>query len=117
METVTPVRGLKTRMITVRISNEEYEAVCEVTVDLGFRNVSELARAALRALVGSSHRPASAPVELKLADRIEEHDMLLRSLLQEIRSLKRVTGERVRTASRNKPWPPAGLPVDATEED
>jgi Arc/MetJ-type ribon-helix-helix transcriptional regulator len=117
MKTRTPGGALKTRMITVRISNEEYEAICEVTIDLGFRNVSELARAALRALVGSSHHPTSAPVELKLADRIEEHDMLLRSLLHEMRRLKRVTGERGRTATRNNVWLPTGMPLEVTEED
>jgi riboflavin synthase len=102
VEAITPSHTVKTRMITVRMSNEEYDAICAVTMDLGLRNVSELARTAMRALVRTSHHLAEKPAELKLADRIEEHDMLLQSLVQEIRRLKRVAGEHARAETRNK---------------
>jgi hypothetical protein len=78
------------------MSDEEYGMICDVTLELGFRNVSELARAAMRTLVTSSAGARATTPDVGLACRIDEHDVLLRGLLLEIKRLKQTAGEKVR---------------------
>ena len=66
-------------MITVRVSEDEFENLRSVTRSLGYRTVSDLARAAMNSVAGE------APPRDALASRLENLD-------ERVQKLERLSG-------------------------
>ncbi|MBS1875373.1 MAG: hypothetical protein JSU00_19325 [Acidobacteria bacterium] len=69
----------KSKVISVRLSDEEYREIKTHCVDLGEVNISEFARAAMAQVMSSrNNQSATSMIELKMAalqqrlDRLEE---------------------------------------------
>ncbi len=73
-------------MITVRVSAEEYNSLRAMTAIKGYRNVSELARAALQSIITDDLAPHAL-----LAMRVNEYATRLAELT---RKVERLTLER-----------------------
>lgn len=80
-----PEKPLKNRIITVRLTDEEYEKLLEVISSRGYRNVSELARAGMHSLVGGEQ---FAPDQV-LASRVDEHSARLAAISRELERYRR----------------------------
>ena len=72
----------RNRIITIRLSDEEYETLRVTALSRGYGNFSELARAAMHS-VASDQLP---PHEI-LARRVDEHSVRLAALSREVERL------------------------------
>ena len=84
----------KNRMISFRLSEEEFERFRGICFNYGVRSVSELARAAINMLV---EQPARAQEE-SLASRVAELEGRIRILSLELRKLNQ-TAQTTKTAT------------------
>jgi len=67
------------RIITIRLSDEEYEKLRVATTSRGYGNLSELARAAMHSVAGDQ----LAPHEV-LARRVDEHSLRIAALSRDM---------------------------------
>ena len=74
----------RSRMISFRLSAEEYERFRELCFSLGIRNLSEMARAAINMLLDNAPRAA----ESSLAARVSELEGKLNLLSLELKRTK-----------------------------
>lgn len=58
----------KTKMISLRLSTSEYEALKSMHLSGGARNVSELARSAIRRMIARVAVPMDDPIQAQLID-------------------------------------------------
>jgi hypothetical protein len=72
----------KSRMITVRVSEEEFESLRTITHSMGYRSLSDLARAAMHSVIGDK-----LPPETAIATRLETFDARITRLGREIERL------------------------------
>jgi Arc/MetJ-type ribon-helix-helix transcriptional regulator len=79
----------RNRIITVRLSDDEYESLRAATQSRGYRNVSELARAAMHSVAGD----ILAPHQL-LARRVDEHSTRIAELSRDVARLLSEVGSR-----------------------
>jgi Arc/MetJ-type ribon-helix-helix transcriptional regulator len=77
-----PEKPPKTRIITVRLSNEEYESLRAATASKGYRTVSELARAGMHKVADDQLPPHQI-----LARRVDEHSARIAALALELERL------------------------------
>jgi hypothetical protein len=98
MEDLNLGKFIKTRMVTVRLSDEEYQAVRTVTAARGYRSVSDLARAALQSLIAA---PPVAPLD-SVTSRLDEHASMIADLTREIERLHRATDGAFRVVEVQK---------------
>ena len=73
------------RIITIRLSDQEYEALRVSTVSRGYGNLSELARAAMHSVALDE----LAPHEI-LARRVDEHSRHIEALSREVERLRSI---------------------------
>jgi Arc/MetJ-type ribon-helix-helix transcriptional regulator len=78
----------RSRMISFRLTAEEYDRFRELCYSNGIRSVSEMARAAINMMLS---QPARAPQEA-LESRVAELESRLRLLSQEIKKLNQTGG-------------------------
>ncbi len=69
----------KNRMISLRLSNEEYESLRNLYRVHGSRSVSEFARNAMQRVIGEAKAPAG-----NIEGRLQELDAKMNSLDQEV---------------------------------
>ncbi len=79
-----PEKVPKSRVITVRVSDEEYENLRAATWSKGYRNVSELARAGMHSVVGEQLAPHQV-----LAMRVDEHAARIAAIARDLERLIR----------------------------
>lgn len=72
----------RNRIITIRVSDEEYETLRAATQSRGYRNVSELARAAMQTITGEQLAPHQA-----LARRVDDHSARIAALTHDLHRL------------------------------
>jgi predicted DNA-binding protein len=95
----------KSRMISLRLSDEEYEALRSLYRMHGSRSVSEFARNAMQKVIGESVPAASSTLETRILDL----DSKMASLDHEVARLVQLIEARLDPASRNA----GALAVDA----
>jgi Arc/MetJ-type ribon-helix-helix transcriptional regulator len=76
------VLKLRTRMISVRLSEDEYSALKALCLIRGARSVSDLTRDAVRSLLNRKER------EDLLSERLEEFRLQMKDLDQKIEQLR-----------------------------
>jgi hypothetical protein len=69
----------RNRVITIRVSDEEYETLRIATLSRGYGNLSELARAAIQSISSDQ----AAPHEV-LARRVNEHSVRIAALSRDM---------------------------------
>lgn len=79
----------KNRIVTVRVSEDEFESLRTATSSLGYRSVSDLARAAMHRIIGNN-----LPPEDVLATRFETFDARLDRLGREVERLSAALVEK-----------------------
>ena len=72
----------RNRIITIRLSNDEYESLRAATQSRGYRNVSELARAAMHSVAGEILAPHQV-----LARRVDENSIRIAELARDVAQL------------------------------
>ena len=82
----------KTKMISIRVSEDDYQLLKDKYDSHGSRSISALAREALYSIIG---RPETKPVDLKTEVGML-HDKLT-ALQHEVARLKRIISDRVHT--------------------
>jgi hypothetical protein len=94
---VTEVAVLKrkSRMISLRLSNEEYEALRSLYRVHGSRSVSEFARTAMQKVITETVTPQQS-----LDSRLNELDSKMSSLDQEVARLVRLVESRMTPSTR-----------------
>ncbi len=80
----------KSRMISLRLSNEEYESLRSLYRVHGSRSVSEFARNAMQKVIGESRSPSG-----NIEGRLQELDEKMTTLDQEVSRLVRLIESRV----------------------
>lgn len=80
------------RVVTFRVSDEEYTNLRSMYPAAGARSVSELARSAIERLLSESHNGNGHPC---LATRVEELDFRVARLDRELARLNRAIAETV----------------------
>ncbi len=80
----------KSRMISLRLSNEEYESLRSLYRVHGSRSVSEFARNAMQRVIGEARVPA-----VNVEGRLQELDEKMNLLDQEVSRLVRLIESRV----------------------
>lgn len=88
-----PKSNLRSKMVTFRVSPEEYRSLQEACAAHGARNVSELVRAATYTLVG-----ADAPAGRSFENRIRALRDRIESISSEVERLARDARPRVAEA-------------------
>jgi len=83
------------RMISIRLSDEEFQRVKEACRASGARSVSDMARDAMRHFVGGPGAPDEAGDD-GLTARLEELDDRVRHLQTQVSRLKQLVGVRER---------------------
>jgi Arc/MetJ-type ribon-helix-helix transcriptional regulator len=63
-----PVFKPKSKMISIRLSDEEYEGLKSLCVSSGARSVSDLAREAMGQMLRPGHNGHTSPVELRIQE-------------------------------------------------
>ncbi len=94
----------KSRMISLRLSDDEYEALRSLYRLHGSRSVSEFARNAMQKVIGETVPSASSTLETRIVDL----DAKMASLDHEVARLVQLIEARLDPASRT-----AALAVDA----
>jgi hypothetical protein len=95
----------KSRMISLRLSDDEYEALRSLYRLHGSRSVSEFARNAMQKVIGENVPLAGSTLETRIVDL----DAKMASLDHEVARLVQLIEARLEPASRNA----AALAVDA----
>lgn len=85
----------KSRMISLRLSNEEYEALRSLYRVHGSRSVSEFARNAMQKVIAETVSPAQS-----LDSRLNDLDLKMSSLDQEVARLVRLVESRMSPSTR-----------------
>jgi len=79
----------KNRMITVRVSEDEFESLRTITRSMGYRSLSDLARAAMHSVIGNN-----LSSEDVLTTRLETFDARITRLGREIERLSAALTEK-----------------------
>jgi hypothetical protein len=94
-----PVLNRRSRIVSFRLSDEEYAAMMESCISWGSRSLSDYARSAACGTLDSrepSREDGKAGRAIrKLKDRVEELDRLVRHLTLEMDSRRSLPGEPV----------------------
>jgi len=85
------MNGRKNRMVSIRISSEEYELYRRASLDSGLQSLSELARLAMRHLIGEEK--GKVTVEDQLRELRETVQSLSREVHRIAQTLDQKTGE------------------------
>jgi len=89
------VLKVRTRMISVRLSDDEYSALKALCLIRGARSVSDLTRDAVRSLLNRKER------EDLLSERMEEFRLQMKNLNQKIEQLAlRIDPEKLNSTAR-----------------
>lgn len=74
----------KTRMLSIRLSEDEYERLKELCVAEGARSISDLTRSAVQRLL---YPAAASDQGVQLVERMQQLDGMVRVLNREVRRL------------------------------
>jgi hypothetical protein len=85
----------KSRMISLRLSNEEYESLRSLYRIHGSRSVSEFARNAMQKVIAETASPSQS-----LETRLNDLDLKMSSLDQEVARLVRLVESRMTPLTR-----------------
>lgn len=102
----------KTRMISFRISEEEYQSVQQASLSHGARSVSDFSRECLLHLL---HQPAAGAPRTALDSKIEQLSSEFKMLNRDVETLRAALRTPANTvsgyasASRNAPTNPLGM--------
>src|SRR4051812_5862420 len=98
----------KTRMITLRLSEVEFEFLKTRYRSYGARNVSDLARLAVERLMHASDNPANLPVNISTVTEVANLKSRVATLENQMNGLR---------GGRESDDIPAWLPIHAGQED
>jgi hypothetical protein len=87
----------RTRIVSFRLSDDEYESLKQVSLSEGARSVSDYARVALCRLLGASRPGDGDGIEAKVLHL----DAQMQALQDELRRLQAVIGARPEAVARS----------------
>ena len=83
----------RSRMISVRLSEEEYSALRQLCSDIGARSVSDLTRDAMRVLLNGAGREEALGIHVnEFRSQMRSLDRKIEQLAADITTLKTVSG-------------------------